>query len=299
MFADLVDKDLVPRETCEYGLSFVRNLDGTYSCIFCSTELDIYEENDLLKLREKGNVRWDHFIPANRFGPTTKGNILPICTSCNSLKNDSDPIEFWRTRTSPMHKTEEEFQSFVNDFEKPFRENLRKYYNMAKSYDPSNAEQFHSFFKIWSEVSDENGMPLILSVSTSAQREKELLNRYYEEANPNASYLEEILKIAREKSKPTWPVKKMAEALGKDFIDDLVSQYGEQEVWSRLSPLLIESFDLSKDLTHKKQYRFTSMKSALKDLSDIASLDAMRAKLSEPRTVLSWKEELIDHKTTN
>lgn len=37
---------------------------------------------------------WDHFIPVSRGGQTIPGNMLPACGSCNSRKNDMDPLEW-------------------------------------------------------------------------------------------------------------------------------------------------------------------------------------------------------------
>jgi 5-methylcytosine-specific restriction endonuclease McrA len=40
----------------------------------------------------------DHFLPVAYGGPHCLGNIVPACGSCNSSKNDSDPLEWYRRK---------------------------------------------------------------------------------------------------------------------------------------------------------------------------------------------------------
>ena len=42
-------------------------------------------------------VAWDHFNPVAKGGRTVPGNMLPVCTPCNSSKKDGDPIA-WLNR---------------------------------------------------------------------------------------------------------------------------------------------------------------------------------------------------------
>ena len=57
-----------------------RQKDFDNSCSYCGTQ---------------GKMTWDHFIPVKNGGCDALGNLVTACLSCNSSKNDRDPLTWY------------------------------------------------------------------------------------------------------------------------------------------------------------------------------------------------------------
>jgi hypothetical protein len=107
-------------------------------CGWCG--IAVYEIKDKLKSIIEGLVAHDHVYPSARFGILCKGNVLVCCSTCNGEKSDKDPLEYYKERlerNAPVFlPTLEEFEDFLEDFTKPYKEDWPTYYKLATEGDP-------------------------------------------------------------------------------------------------------------------------------------------------------------------
>lgn len=57
--------------------------------------------------KESKPLTIDHFIPLSKGGSDTLGNLLPACWSCNSSKQDKDPLEWYQSQEFYSRKQEQ------------------------------------------------------------------------------------------------------------------------------------------------------------------------------------------------
>lgn len=73
-----------------------------WECFNCGTRRDLYI---------------DHYIPYSKGGRFVAGNLSILCRSCNSIKNNSDPIEFYNKESISLLKTMLKEQNSYIEFE--------------------------------------------------------------------------------------------------------------------------------------------------------------------------------------
>lgn len=66
--------DPIPFDELDYLFRYLNGM-----CAYCS---------------ESDAESWDHIIPVSKGGKSEPGNLVPVCKSCNSSKNDRDLIEW-------------------------------------------------------------------------------------------------------------------------------------------------------------------------------------------------------------
>lgn len=57
----------------------------------------------------------DHFIPLSKGGHYTKGNIIPICFSCNTQKHNTDFYDWYNTKEFYSIERLEKIEAYIND----------------------------------------------------------------------------------------------------------------------------------------------------------------------------------------
>lgn len=78
---------------------FFRDINGTLHCAYCSKPV------------KKATV--EHFIPLSKGGPNIKSNILPVCFSCNSSKNNTDFFEWYPQQEFYSKKQEKKILEYL------------------------------------------------------------------------------------------------------------------------------------------------------------------------------------------
>lgn len=61
------------------------------------------------------NLEQDHFIPLSKGGSYTKGNILPVCKSCNVKKKDKDFFEWYPKQFFYTKEREQEILEYIKN----------------------------------------------------------------------------------------------------------------------------------------------------------------------------------------
>ena len=94
----------------------LKNLENNFTIKdweFCK---EYFTENSKLKCaycnKELQRATIEHFIPVSKGGTTTRNNILPVCRSCNSSKQDKDFLEWYKTKPFYNEKSIEKINSY-------------------------------------------------------------------------------------------------------------------------------------------------------------------------------------------
>lgn len=70
-------------------------------CAYCGSETE--------------KITIDHFIPLSKKGELSKRNVLPCCSKCNSSKNDSDFVEWYRKQKFYSKENEEYILKYIKE----------------------------------------------------------------------------------------------------------------------------------------------------------------------------------------
>jgi hypothetical protein len=102
-------------------------------CGWCG--IPMFSESDGVKKIVEGLVAHDHIYPSARYGILCKGNVLVCCATCNGEKSDKEPVEYFEERllrkVPTLFASTKEFENFLEDFTRPYKEDWPEYYKLA------------------------------------------------------------------------------------------------------------------------------------------------------------------------
>lgn len=145
-FCDQLDKDFTNQESNRWAYSQTQGY-----CLFCGDDLVIGGEQARAEFaagfRKKLELvvgAKDHLWPSSMFGLRTKGNMALVCGPCNTEKNGTEPLIYWKIRSFaglPLFiSDEEEFKLALDKHWKPYRKSFPREFELAMNFNKSKNE---------------------------------------------------------------------------------------------------------------------------------------------------------------
>lgn len=158
-------------------------------CIYCGKPMYVLSSGGIPTF--SNTIHYDHIYPASKLNLFEVGNIALACSTCNLAKSDRLPMEYYDIRfaegTSLMFYERSEFEEFLYNFTKPYREKWPDHYAAGSR----NIDDDNEFKQLLTELLF-NGVS-IASVSS----------KYNHDNSINSNVWKRVVKKAYEDYSPT------------------------------------------------------------------------------------------------
>lgn len=158
-------------------------------CIYCGQPMYSLDSKNIPTFSNV--IHYDHVYPASKLNLFEIGNVAIACGTCNLAKSDRFPMDYYDIRASEnvslLIYDRDEFENFLYEFTKPYREKWPKHYKAGSKIIDDDQE----FKQLLTEL-------LFNDVDISSSSTK-----YNHENSVNSAVWEKVVKKAYENYSPT------------------------------------------------------------------------------------------------